>query len=353
MPAEPSLLTIDGSHGEGGGALLRTALAMSAMTQQPMRMMSVRQGTRHPGLDPEDLTIIRALEESTAAECTGVLPGSTSFTFAPARTAKGISGRLASIRNESNRGPNALVVLTTLLPIMARSGVYCSVTSTGETFGAHSLGYDSFADQTLEVLRAIGLYAYPSLVSAGFGRESRGEVSLEVEPSHLDGLQWMQRGLFVDARAVVTTANVSASIGSRAVSHLKSMARNSNMPMETELVEVDSIGHGCHISVSIRYEKGMGGGAAMGARTVWAETLAQAAFEEAFDWRGSDACIDPYLADQILLPCVFAEEPSSFTVSRLTKRFLTSVWVVKQFLPIHLTVRGSENHAGVVTIKRS
>ena len=82
------------------------------------------------------------------------------------------------------------------------------------------------------------------------------------------------------------------------------------------------------------------------------EFVAQQAFEEMFDWMSSSATTDPYLADQILLPLALAETSSTFTVSRLTQRFLTIVWVVKQFLPIHITVRGSENGPGTVTIQR-
>jgi RNA 3'-terminal phosphate cyclase (ATP) len=81
--------------------------------------------------------------------------------------------------------------------------------------------------------------------------------------------------------------------------------------------------------------------------------LAQGAFEELFAWLRSDATVDPYLTDHLLLPAVLAEEPSTWKVSRLTKRFLTMVWVVKQFTPIHITVRGTEDGPGTVTIRRS
>jgi RNA 3'-terminal phosphate cyclase (ATP) len=80
--------------------------------------------------------------------------------------------------------------------------------------------------------------------------------------------------------------------------------------------------------------------------------LAQSAFEELRDWMSSPSNMDPYLADQMLLPLVFAEGESSFSVSRLTSRFLTGAWVVKQFVPIHITIRGAENGPGTVTIRK-
>jgi len=352
MSAGTSLVAIDGAYGEGGGALLRVALAMSAMTQQPLRLSNVRGATNYPGLDPEDITIIRAMAESCGAETSGIAIGSPSFSFLPSRRAKGISGRLDSVRNESNRGANALVVLNSLLPLMARSGVYCSVVAEGETFGSNALSFDAFSNVTLQALRKMGLYAYATLQESGFGRESVGEVLLDVEPSHIQGIDWSDRGALQSFQAVVSTCNLPQNVAERAIDHLSVLAKQANLPLTSEHLEIPGSSQGCFITVSAAFERGFGGGAAMGARGLRVESLAQAAFEEAREWIKSEAATDPYLADQILLPCVFAEGSSSFSISRLTQRFLTSVWVVKQFTPIHVTVRGSENRPGTITIQK-
>jgi len=80
--------------------------------------------------------------------------------------------------------------------------------------------------------------------------------------------------------------------------------------------------------------------------------LAQNAFNQMFEWMSSNATVDPYIADQILLTAVLAEGETTFKVSNLTQRFLTSVWVIKQFTPIHITIRGSEGSPGAVTVRR-
>jgi RNA 3'-terminal phosphate cyclase (ATP) len=351
MAVGTSLVTIDGAYGEGGGALLRSALAMSAMTQQPVRVLNVRAGTNYSGLDPEDLTLIQILAESCNAETSGATLGSESFSFAPTRRPKGVSGSLESVRNGSSRGANALVVLNSLLPVLAQSGVYSTVQIRGETHGMNALSYEAFAYGTLRALKGMGLYAYPTLLSAGFGRESDGEVALDVEPSHLDGIDWTDRGQLTEFRAIVTTCGLSSSIAARALSHIHSMANQAGVSIIEQHVEAEGAVPGCYVTVCIGCERGGGGGSAMGTRGVRVESLAQAAFDEALTWLKSGCSVDPYLADQILLTCVFAEGPSTFKVSRLTQRLLTSVWVVKQFTPIHITVRGSENHSGTVTIR--
>lgn len=346
------MIVLDGTYGEGGGALLRTALAMSALTEQPVRIDNVRGETRHPGLDPEDLTLVQALAESTAAEVQGAEFGSNVLTFSPTRRPRALNGTLTTVRSSGNRGPNAPIVLNALLPVLAGAGAYSGLECEGETYGAGSLGYDAFAEGTLAVLRRMGLYAYPELTEAGYGRESRGCIALDVEPSALTGLKWTDRGRSLGMKGRIVSSSIPRDVGERAAGHLRRLAQNSGLEIEVEAREVPSAKAGIHITVWAEYERGHGGGAAMGGRGVPAETLAQTAFGETMAFMESDACLDPYLADQCLLPLVLAPEPSAIKISKLTPRFLTAVWVVKRFTPIRLTVRGSEGHAGLVTIER-
>jgi len=352
MPSKASPITLDGSHGEGGGALLRAALCASALTQQGVTVYNVRGGMRHPGLDAEDLTLIEALKESTAAEAFGIALKSERFTFIPSRKPAGINGALSTFRNESNRGPNVPIVLNCLLPVLARAGVYSSLSLEGETYGANSLGFDAFQNMTVEALKGMGLYCYPSQVTAGFGRESRGEIQLDVEPSQLEGANWTERGKLVEMAAVLATANLPIHVGERGVSHLQNLAKQAGLKIEAEHRELESATPGCHVTVWARYERGFGGASAIGTRGLAIETLCQTTFAETMGWMQSNACLDPYLADQVLPTAVFAESPSVISVSQLTSRLLTSIWVMKQFLPIHLTVKGNEGQPGLISIRR-
>ncbi len=352
MASSLALIVIDGSHGEGGGAVVRTALAMAALTQQPVRIDNVRGATRFPGLDAEDLTILKALQKVCQAELVGAELGSNSLTFLPRRRPSGLNGTIETVRNDANRGPNANIVLSALLPVLARSGVYSSVTAEGETYGANSLSYEAFVNVTLPALKKAGLYAFPELLTAGFGREASGTVSLDVEPSALNGIQWADRGRQVRVQAAVITAGVPDGVGERGVSHLRKLAQNSGLQIVAEHLPVAARQTGVYVATWAHYDRAFGGGTAMGGRGMRIEAVAQLAFEELYGWMSTTATVDPFLADQLLLPLVFAEGESTFSVSRLTQRFLTCVWVVKQFTPIHITIRGPENGPGSVTIRR-
>jgi len=351
MPGLSTPIRLDGAHLEGGGALVRTALTMSALTLTPVHIANVRGNAPTPGISTEDLTVARALGLATDAETSGAR-GDHEMVFTPTRRPTGLNESIYPVEDETDEHANALVVLHSLLPVMARTGVFSKITCRGETFGHGVLSYDYFLNVTLAAHRRMGLYAYPELALAGFGRGSRGEVRLEVEPSSIHGIDWSKRGELISIGAAVATAELSSAVAARGVAHLERLAQHAKVPVHVESFDVRSRQPGAFVTVFAEFEQGFGGATAMGRRGVRMEMLAQNAFDSFLDWYNGPATTDAFLSDQILVTAAMAESESTFTVSKLTSRFLTTVWVIKQFLPIRITVRGQEGEPGLVTVRR-
>lgn len=339
---------------EGGGGLVRAALIMSALTQLPVRIDQVRSGTKFPGLDLEDLQIARALARSCQAETVGAELGSPAISFLPTQRPRALKADLTGIVevDADRRQGNALVVLSSLIPVLARTGGYSELTLTGETFGNHALSYDYFVGVTVPALSRLGLYTNVDLEVAGFGRESQGRIRAEIEPSAIQGAELDQRGKLLEARGRVSFSQLPTTIAQRGVSHLNSLSMAAKIAFEAEAVEVESASPGIFLTTWLQFEHGFAGFTTMGSRSVRVESLAQNVVNGMLDFISSGDTIDPFLADQIVLTAVFADGPTVFKVPTLTKRFLTIVWVIKQFVPIHITVRGRENGPGEVRISR-
>ena len=350
MPA--SVVILDGSHGEGGSALLRTALTMACMTQQPTRVEHVRGGTKFPGLHGEDLALVRMFASAVRAETTGIELGSNTISFFPTVRPRALREQFGVDGSPDVASCSAPVLLQALLPLAAVAGAMTDVTVLGETYGNFVLTYDYFAHVTLAALRRFGLYAYPEMSRAGFGRASVGEVRLEIEPSGLKGVHWEDRGKLLNCRAVVTTAELNEQVGQRGISHLESLAHHAGFSLEAEHQMVKSSQPGAFVTVWAEYENGFGGATKMGSRGVRMESVAQMAFDGFLEWVQSGKTTDSFLCDQILIPACFASGETQFSLDRLTSRMLTQIWVIKQFLPIHLTVLGSEGGPGQISIRR-
>ena len=77
------LIRVDGGEGEGGGQVLRTALALSAVTGQGFEMTQIRERRPRPGLRPQHLAAVRATQMVCSARVSGALDGSRELSFDP------------------------------------------------------------------------------------------------------------------------------------------------------------------------------------------------------------------------------------------------------------------------------
>src|SRR4030042_4744622 len=83
------LIEIDGSYGEGGGQILRTSLALSAILRKPFIIQHIRSKRKNPGLQAQHLEAVGALARMTEAQAVGAKFGSQQITFSPQKILPG------------------------------------------------------------------------------------------------------------------------------------------------------------------------------------------------------------------------------------------------------------------------
>src|SRR5579872_1725994 len=111
------MINIDGSSGEGGGQIIRTALALSLITGKPFRVENIRAGRDKPGLRNQHLTCVKAAAEIGNAAVDGAHVDSRTFSFAPRTVASGhFTFRIGTA------GSTMLVLQTVLPPLMIAQG---------------------------------------------------------------------------------------------------------------------------------------------------------------------------------------------------------------------------------------
>src|SRR5688572_27592567 len=116
MKTQRPLLTIDGSIGEGGGQILRTALAASLVTGTPFRIERIRARRPRPGLMRQHLVAVRAAAEVSGAEASGAEVGSQELTFRPGPV------RAGSYTFKIGSAGSTTLVIETVLPALALAG---------------------------------------------------------------------------------------------------------------------------------------------------------------------------------------------------------------------------------------
>ncbi len=348
MEREP--LVINGAQGEGGGALFRTALSMSALTQIPVRIHHVRGGTRKPGVTSEDLTFLQMVEVVSSGSFEGDL-GAEEVTFVPKRSPRPLRGEFDIRSHEEGSIPgNALMLAESILPVIARAGAYSSFSVKGETYNNHTMTFDAFNLGSLALHAKQGLVVFAAQNWAGFGYAGRGEVTVEVEPSALQGFDWTKRGELKSIEGVVAHHGSGKDAPQRALKALE--AGLVKLDADLEIIEspVDSRENGLHIALVAKYERGIGVGSCMAAKGVRIESVCEAAISNLKSFMDSDATLDPYLADQALITAALSGEVTSFKTQKVTQRLQTMAYVIRQFMPIPITILGRVDEPGTVKI---
>ena len=213
-------LIIDGSHGEGGGQILRSTLSLSASAGRPVGIEKIRANRKKPGLAAQHLTSVRAAAMLCDAELKGAELGSQTLQFIPRKPVRAGDYFLdvAQAREGGSAGSVMLVLQTLLLPLALAAGD-STVILRGGTHVDMSPSYDYVHDVWLPMLARMGVRAELSLVRSGWYPVGRGEVRLQIAGSaELCPLRLEQRGPLRAVTGRALAANLPSPICERMAS---------------------------------------------------------------------------------------------------------------------------------------
>ncbi len=328
-------LTIDGSHGEGGGQIVRSAVALAALSGREIEIERVRAGRPKPGLAAQHLTAVRAAAAICGAALAGDALGSQHLRFAPRSRVRG--GEYAFDVGEARKGGSAgavtLVAQTVLAPLALAQGE-SRVRLRGGTHMVWSPSFDYASEVWLGALRALGVRARLELARFGFWPAGQGELELFVEgsggrrpsPLALDGPGALER---VRGRAIA--ANLPAHIPQRMTDRARSLLEAAGVRCEIEPLRVRAACPGAGLFLVAEYAAIRAGFDCVGERGKASETVAGEAVAALLAHRDGGAALDAHLADQLVLPLALASGPSRVTVERPTAHLSTVCWLVEEF----------------------
>jgi RNA 3'-terminal phosphate cyclase (ATP) len=316
---------IDGSVGEGGGQILRTALALSLITQTPFRIRNLRRGRAKPGLRRQHLTALRAAARIGNADVEGDAVGSAEVLFKPGRTE---AGRYEF--DVGTAGSTTLVFQTVLPPLLACSGL-SSVTFAGGTHNHGGPPWDFIETVFLPVLRRMGARVDTELEKYGFAPAGGGRWRAEIVPGPLARVELHERGEFTERGVRAIVSNLPVSIAERELSVVRDGLQ---WPASAYLVEtVESAGPGNVITIGASFRHASELSTGFGQKGIPAEKVAQQALDFWRRYEESAVPVGEHLADQLLLPMAIAGGGSMLTTEP-TLHTTTNAEVISMFLPI-------------------
>jgi RNA 3'-terminal phosphate cyclase (ATP) len=319
------MIEIDGSEGEGGGQILRSALSLSMCTDQAFRLKNIRAKREKPGLMRQHLTALQAAAAVCSASVTGAEVGSGEITFRPGPT-KGGDYQFAI-----GTAGSTTLVLQTVLPALLTAAVPSTIRITGGTHNKACPPVDFLQRAYLPLVERMGPTVQLELVRHGFYPRGGGEILARVTPAaRLMAITLNERGARTGGYAEAYISGIPLHVASR---ELEIVGKMLNWTAENLRIRALSgeFGPGNALTLTVEHEHITEVFTGFGEKGVSAESVAKRAVDAARSYLGSEAVVGRHLADQLLLPMALAGG-GEFTTMPVTQHFDSHVWIIKAFL---------------------
>ncbi|HIP89842.1 MAG TPA: RNA 3'-terminal phosphate cyclase [Thermococcus paralvinellae] len=341
---------IDGSYGEGGGQILRTAVALSVITGEPVKIINIRANRPNPGLRSQHLHGILALKELCNARVKGAEVGSKVLEFYPGKI------QPKHVKIPITTAGSITLVLQALLPAMAFADREVTFEITGGTDVPWSPPVDYLKNVTLFALERMGLKAEIEIKRRGHYPRGGGIVVGKVKPweekkelkatrfTKIESFEGISHAVKLPSHVAIRQANAARQVIERAYP-------NTPINIVEEYYDRDNdphLGSGSGIVVWANTDVLRLGGDALGKRGKPAEVVGREAAKELLGQLKPMNAVDKFLGDQLIPFLAFAG--GEIWVSEITKHLVTNVWVVEGFFGKVFEVEGEVRKPGKIKV---
>lgn len=319
-------MRLDGSYGEGGGQILRTAVALSAVTGKPVEIHSIRKMRPKPGLAAQHVKAVEAVSSICDAEIEGCSLHSTYLSFKPAK----IKGGTYNI--DIGTAGSITLLLQCLMPAAMHAPSPVKLTITGGTDVAWSPPIDYLRYVTLGALSRMGYECALRLVRRGYYPRGGGCIEATINLSTLKKTSFDKNPCNI-VEGISHSSGLPAHVAQRQATSAEKILREEGYISSISLEMKDETSTGSGITLWC----GTAGGSTLGKPGLRAEKVGSTAAVSILRELKPGAGVDIYLADQ-LIPYLALARGGSFTTRSLTPHARTNMWVTEQFLDVKFKI---------------
>ncbi len=340
------MIEIDGSIGEGGGQVLRTSLSLSLITSQAIKIWKIRAGRKPAGLRPQHLKSVQAVKEISGGTVSGAEIGSTLVEFTPGSVKPG-----KYTFDISTAGSTSLLLQAIFLPLSLVDG-HSKITIYGGTHVPWSPCFHYLAWHWLPYLSQMGFNHEISLDLAGYYPKGGGKISVDIFPHEkLIPINLVHRGKVKEIRGVSAVSNLPRKIAERQRNQVLKRLGSRYPLNDIRIKDLPSNYKGTLLLLLVSCEYSRACFFGLGELGKPAEQVADEAVDSMLAYLDTDGAIDPYLADQLLLPLAVIKEPSKLSTSKVTSHLFTNARIIQRFLPVDIRIDGEIGFPGLILIE--
>ena len=328
------MIEIDGTFGEGGGQIIRTAIALAAITGKEVEIKNIRANRPKPGLAAQHLHAVKAVEKLSGGRTEGLALRSTRLKFAPGAL-KGFEGEI-----DIGTAGSITLLLQCLIPVAVFADSETKVRIRGGTDVKWSPPMDFYTEVFLKAIREMGCDLHLDLKRRGYYPKGDGLVEAKITPSHpLNGIVLVECEREGVVKGISHSCGLPAHVAERQAKAAESVLNAAGYDSELK-TEIDERNGKRTTGCGITLWKGYKSGSALGERGKRAERVGEEAAGNIIKEleSASAATVDVYLADQLIPYIALANGKSEIRVREVTKHIETNMYVTKKFLDVEFEI---------------
>lgn len=339
------LVKIDGASGEGGGQILRSALSLSIRTGQAFHIRGIRAGRSKPGLMRQHLACVQAASVVCGGSADGAQVGSTELLFQPGPIQGG------NYRFDIGSAGSTMLVLQTVLLNLLDAPKPSTLRIEGGTHGKTAPSTDFIAHSYFPMLQKMGANLQLCVRQAGFYPMGGGVVEVDVQPGALTGFALTQRGDLLSQEATAFSCGVPGHVATRELEVLAQELRLRPDQLRATRATAQ-LGRGNSLHLCLQFPEHQIAISALGERGLSAEAVANQLVQDAKSFLAQSAPIDAHLADQLLLPLVWAGG-GCFRCEQATAHLYSNAEVIEAFAAARVSISAQADGSSLVSVNRS
>ena len=347
------MLIIDGSTGEGGGQILRSALTISTIIKKPVKIINIRTKRNNPGLRHQHVTTIKLLSKLFNINIENVRLGAEWINIIFDKKDIEINKDILNI--DIGTAGSIPLLLQTLIPTIAISQQNIVIQLTGGTDVKYSPTIDYIKYVMKDVFSKIGIFFNINVIKRGFYPNGKGIVNINIQKANtlkpIDFCNFKE----INPNILSIVGSLPKHITDRQISGALSNLEKNGIKCDKYKSSIEnSASPGSSILIYSSSESGIYLGAdSVGEKNIRAETVGYNASKRFIEDYKFQACIDSHLADMLVLPLSFVKEKSRYKISSISQHLLTNLEIIKKINDMEYQIDKVFENEFIVTIKGS
>ncbi len=350
------MLIIDGSTGEGGGQILRSALTISTIIKKPIKITNIRTKRNNPGLRHQHVTTIKLLSKLFNIHIENAELGAEWINISFDKNSENYDEINKDTYNiDIGTAGSIPLLLQTVIPSIAISQKNILIQLTGGTDVKFSPTIDYVKYVMREAFNRIGILFDVNVIKRGFYPNGKGIVNIEIQKAKnlkpIDFCNFRE----TNPHIISIVGRLPKHVNDRQISSALSNLEKNGIKCEKYKSSIEnSESPGSSILVYSISESGVYLGAdSIGEKNLKAETIGHNVSKKYIEEFKFRACIDKHLADMLVLPLSFVKEKSRYKISSISKHLLTNLEIIKKINGMEYQIDKIAESEFIITIKGS